>query len=141
MLCGCNLNIASVFTHTHTKSLTEWWILCKHQELDFWVEAKNSEKCLDNFRKLSPQIAPYIYAPKVYWSLSTKKLLTMEYMDGAQINDVTAIRKLGVQPHDVAKLVSTKLLYLVFSYWLQTEATIPCSDHVPMYEFKVFWTK
>ena len=71
------------------------------------VEAKNSEKCLDNFLKLSPHIAPYIYAPKVHWSLSTTKLLTMEYMDGAQINNVKTIRKLGIQPREVAKLVSS----------------------------------
>ncbi|KAI5578968.1 putative ABC1 protein At2g40090 isoform X2 [Populus trichocarpa] len=35
------------------------------KELDFLVEAKNSEKCLENFRKLSPHIAEYVYAPKV----------------------------------------------------------------------------
>lgn len=78
-----------------------------HQELDFLVEAKNSEKCLENFRKLSPHVAPYVYAPKVHWSLSTTKLLTMEFMDGAQINDVTTIKRLGLPPHEVAKLVSS----------------------------------
>lgn len=74
------------------------------------VEAKNSEKCLDNFRKLSPHIADYVYAPKVYWNLSTSKLLTMEFMDGAQVNDVKTIQKLGIQPKEVAKLVSSWVL-------------------------------
>lgn len=83
-------------------------VLSLPQELDFLGEARNSEKCLDNFRKLSPHIADYVYAPKVYWNLSTSKLLTMEFMDGAQISDVRAIQRLGVQPSEVAKLVRSR---------------------------------
>ncbi|XP_020274173.1 putative ABC1 protein At2g40090 isoform X2 [Asparagus officinalis] len=59
------------------------------KELDFLYEARNSEKCLENFRRLSPQIADAIYAPKIYWDLSTSKLLTMEFMDAAEISDVS----------------------------------------------------
>nr|GEV52882.1 hypothetical protein [Tanacetum cinerariifolium] len=33
-------------------------------ELDFLNEAKNSIRCMDNFRKLCPHIAGYAYAPK-----------------------------------------------------------------------------
>lgn len=83
------------------------------QELDFLVEAKNSEKCLENFRKLSPHIAEYVYAPKVHWNLSTSKLLTMEFMDGAHVNDVKTIQKLGIQPNEVATLVSSCRLVLL----------------------------
>lgn len=70
------------------------------------VEAKNSVKCMNNFRKLSPHIANSVYAPSVYWNLSTSKLLTMEFMDGAQVNEAKKIQQLGVRPADVAKLVS-----------------------------------
>lgn len=77
------------------------------------VEAKNSEKCLENFRKLSPHIAEYVYAPKVHWNLSTSKLLTMEFMDGAHVNDVKTIQKLGIQPNEVATLVSSSRLVLL----------------------------
>lgn len=73
------------------------------------LEAKNSEKVLENFWKLSPHIANYIYAPKVYWNLSTSKLLIMEFVDGAQVNDVKSIRKLGIDPHEVSRLVSLQL--------------------------------
>ncbi|KAG2723895.1 hypothetical protein I3843_02G168600 [Carya illinoinensis] len=86
------------------------------KELDFLVEGKNSEKCLDNFRKLSPHIADYVYAPKVYWNLSTSKLLTMEFMDGAQINDVKTIQRLGIQPNEVAKLVSQAFAEMMFKH-------------------------
>ncbi|CAJ2644043.1 unnamed protein product [Trifolium pratense] len=86
------------------------------QELDFLTEAKNSEKCLANFRNLSPHIASYVYAPKVYWNLSTSKLLTMEYMDGAYVNDVKAIKKLGIRPHELSVLVSQTFAEMMFKH-------------------------
>ncbi|KAJ4720059.1 Protein kinase [Melia azedarach] len=86
------------------------------KELDFLLEAKNSERVLDNFRKLSPHIANFVYAPKVYWNLSTSKLLIMEFMDGAQVNDVKAIRKLGIQPNEVARLVSQAFAEMMFKH-------------------------
>ncbi|XP_004240944.1 putative ABC1 protein At2g40090 [Solanum lycopersicum] len=86
------------------------------KELDFLVEAKNSIKCMDNFRKLSPHIADYVYAPKVYWNLSTSKLLTMEYMEAAQVNDLKSIQRLGIQPSDVVKLVSETFAQMMFKH-------------------------
>jgi aarF domain-containing kinase len=86
------------------------------KELDFLVEAMNSVKCMDNFRKLSPHIADYVYAPKVFWTLSTSKVLTMEYIDGAQVNDLKSIKKLGVQPSDVSKLVSQTFAEMMFKH-------------------------
>ena len=77
--------------------------------MDFLTEAKNSERCVENFHKLSPHIAKYVYAPKVYWNLSTSKLLTMEFMEGAYVNDVKTIQKLGIDLHELSTLVSSYL--------------------------------
>jgi aarF domain-containing kinase len=76
------------------------------QELDFLNETKNSEKCLDNFRRLSPQVPGSIYAPKVYWNLSTSRILTMEFTDAKEVTDVSGIKSIGVHPVDVSNLVS-----------------------------------
>lgn len=86
------------------------------KELDFLVEAQNSEKCLHNFRKLSPHIADSIYVPLVYWNLSTSKLLTMEFMDGVQIDDVKGIQRMGVQPCDVSRLVSETFAEMIYKH-------------------------
>ncbi|PIA59399.1 hypothetical protein AQUCO_00400344v1 [Aquilegia coerulea] len=94
------------------------------KELDFLLEAKNSEKCLENFRRLSPHLAAYVYAPRVYWGLSTSKLLTMEFMDAAEISDVKKIQKLGIQPKEVAKLVSEAFAEMTFKHGF-----IHCDPH------------
>ncbi|KAI3788507.1 hypothetical protein L2E82_01275 [Cichorium intybus] len=86
------------------------------KELDFLIEAKNSIKCMDNFRRLSPHIAEYVYAPMVYWNLSTSKLLTMEFVEGAEVNDLKSIKKLGLSPHDIATLVSRTFAEMMFKH-------------------------
>ncbi|CAN0909724.1 Putative ABC1 protein At2g40090 [Linum grandiflorum] len=86
------------------------------KELDFLTEAKNSERCLENFWKLSPHIAGSVYAPKVYWNLSTSKLLTMEFIDGAHVNDIKTIQKLGLQPKEVSTLVSQAFAEMMFRH-------------------------
>ncbi|KAL2333357.1 hypothetical protein Fmac_014570 [Flemingia macrophylla] len=86
------------------------------KELDFLTEAKNSERCLENFHKLSPHIANYVYAPKVYWNLSTSKLLTMEFMEGAYVNDVKNIQKLGINLHELSILVSQTFAEMMFKH-------------------------
>ncbi|KAK6929471.1 ABC1 atypical kinase-like domain, partial [Dillenia turbinata] len=94
------------------------WLLdeVRESELDFLTEAKNNEKCLENFQKLSPHVAGYVYAPRVYWKLSTSKLLTMEFIDGVQVNDVKAIQRLGLQPSEVAKLVSQAFAEMIYKH-------------------------
>lgn len=86
------------------------------KELDFLVEARNSERCLHNFQKLSPHIADRIYVPLVYWNLSTSKLLTMEFMDGVRVDDVKGIRNMGIRPYDVSKLVSEAFAEMIFKH-------------------------
>lgn len=86
------------------------------KELDFLSEARNSEKCLENFRRLSPHLADSVYAPNVHWNLSTSKLLTMEFMDGVEVTDVDAIRRLGIHPKEVSILMSQAFAEMTFKH-------------------------
>jgi hypothetical protein len=79
-------------------------IICL-QELDFLNEGRNCEKTMENFKKLSPKLAPQISVPHIYWEYSTQRILAMEFMDGVGVTDVQAIKALGLRPADVARLV------------------------------------
>ncbi|KAK4310372.1 hypothetical protein Pmani_018065 [Petrolisthes manimaculis] len=71
------------------------------QEMDFLNEGKNSERCAQELAHF-----PFVYVPKVYWDLSSKRVLTAEFMSGYKVSDVDSIKKAGLKLHDV----DTKLI-------------------------------
>ncbi|XP_038047396.1 uncharacterized aarF domain-containing protein kinase 5-like isoform X2 [Patiria miniata] len=71
------------------------------KELDFENEGRNSERCAENLQHLK-----YIYVPKVHWNLTSKRVLTMEYIHGCKVTNVEQIEEMGIAPADVdAKLI------------------------------------
>ena len=68
------------------------------KELDFTTEAHNFEKFRLNFRDID-----YIKVPKIYWELTTDKVLTMEFMEGVKITEITQEKyQEGFDPKKVA---------------------------------------
>jgi ubiquinone biosynthesis protein len=59
-------------------------------ELDYTVEARNAEKFFKQF-----QNDPTIYVPKVFWDYSTKKVLTMEYVEGIKLGELERLKQRG----------------------------------------------
>ncbi|HXH20735.1 MAG TPA: AarF/UbiB family protein [Dehalococcoidia bacterium] len=70
------------------------------KELDFINEGRNAEAIAANFAGVED-----IVVPAIYWEHTTRRVLVMEYVDGVKITDVDAIRALGVDPPDVAKVL------------------------------------
>ena len=48
---------------------------------------------------------PWLHVPRVIARESSRRVLTMEYVRGAKIDDEAAMRRLGLQPAAVAGLV------------------------------------
>ena len=67
-------------------------------ELDYIREGRNAETFKENFREDKD-----VYIPEVLWEYTTKKVLTMEYVEGIKIDDVEILKKKGYQPKDVAR--------------------------------------
>ena len=53
------------------------------RELDFFIEARNAEKFYQNFKGVKD-----VKIPKIYWDYSTKKILTMEYIEGKKLKEL-----------------------------------------------------
>lgn len=68
------------------------------RELDFKVEARNAWRFRENFRR-----HPDVYIPKVYWELTTERMLVMEYVEGAKVNDLARIEAWGLDRREVAR--------------------------------------
>ena len=66
---------------------------------------KEEEKNMIEFQELNKNV-PYIKVPKVIQKYTTHHLIVMEYIDGVKINDVSALKYLGYNPHDIAMKLS-----------------------------------
>lgn len=67
------------------------------EELDFEHEAQNLEQCGRDLRDL-----PYVYVPRVNWDLTTKRVLTAEWINGCKASDKEGIERLGLNVADVS---------------------------------------
>jgi ubiquinone biosynthesis protein len=68
-------------------------------ELDFKVEANNTQKVAENLLTL-----PEVVVPKVYKSLSTSKILTLERFEGLRVNNIPALDAAGINRKQVVDL-------------------------------------
>lgn len=70
------------------------------QELDFINEGKNAERCAEDLKQL-----PYVYVPKVNWKLTTKRILTTEFIDAVKASDVEAIKVMNLNLGDIDRKI------------------------------------
>jgi predicted unusual protein kinase regulating ubiquinone biosynthesis (AarF/ABC1/UbiB family) len=64
-------------------------------ELDFVNEGRNCERVGGNFA-----LRPDLLVPKVYWEVTSRRVLTMEFMEGVKI---TELEGTGIDRHEVAQ--------------------------------------
>ncbi len=62
-----------------------------YEEIDYVHEGKSADLFRNNFADI-----PWVKVPKVYWDLTTPRILTMEYVPGIKINDYEAIERAGI---------------------------------------------
>ncbi|MCK5278594.1 MAG: AarF/ABC1/UbiB kinase family protein [Cyclobacteriaceae bacterium] len=67
-------------------------------ELDYSIEARN----LDQFRSLYRD-DDTLYIPKPFRDLTTKKVLTSEFISGCKVNDIPTLKSWGLRPPDIAR--------------------------------------
>jgi len=81
------------------------------KEIDFTIEASNIERFGRNF-----QDDMTIYVPKVYRDYSTKKILTMEFIDGIKVSNIDAILDTGNDPKIIGNRAADLVLKQVFEH-------------------------
>jgi ubiquinone biosynthesis protein len=70
------------------------------RELDFENEAANAERMRHALASRSDVVVPVVVS-----ELSTRRLLVMAYEPGVRLTDVEGLRKLGIDPKDLARRV------------------------------------
>ncbi|MBC8527218.1 MAG: AarF/ABC1/UbiB kinase family protein [Candidatus Cloacimonetes bacterium] len=81
------------------------------KEIDFKIEATHIERFGRNF-----QDDMNIYVPKVYRNYTTKKILTMEFIDGIKVSNIEAVLKSGNDPKIIASRGADLVLKQIFEH-------------------------
>lgn len=80
-----------------------------YEELDYENEAKNAERFAANFADL-----PEVRVPRVVQTHSTRRVLTLEYIEAIKITDYAAIEQAGIDRAEVAKKLFDTYLKQIF---------------------------
>ncbi len=80
-------------------------------ELDFVREGRN----MDRFRRHFAT-DDTVYVPKVYWDLSTERVLTLEFIQGIKINDFDRLEAAGLDKKIIAANGGHSILRQVFEF-------------------------
>jgi predicted unusual protein kinase regulating ubiquinone biosynthesis (AarF/ABC1/UbiB family) len=75
------------------------------EEMNYRQEALHAERFRENFRRWKE-----VYVPKIYWAYTTERVLTMEYIHGVKVTDVEELRRRGLSPARVNRLLARTYL-------------------------------
>jgi predicted unusual protein kinase regulating ubiquinone biosynthesis (AarF/ABC1/UbiB family) len=71
-----------------------------HEEMDYSAEGRNAEKFTANFVGWTQ-----VHVPKIYWTATTSKIITMEFIRGDKVTDTDVLRGRGVSPEQINRLL------------------------------------
>ncbi|CAD7704627.1 unnamed protein product [Ostreobium quekettii] len=94
------------------------------KELDFVLEAANAEKCKRNLESPRSRVRGRVKVPEVIHNLTSKRVLTMEFIDGISVTDCEGLDALGVDTGKVAELVSQTFSEMIFVF-----GEVHCDPH------------
>jgi ubiquinone biosynthesis protein len=77
-------------------------------ELDFRIEAKNTERFCKNMEALSD-----VKIPKVHYDFSSKRVLTIEWIDGIKPSDLAGLAEYSIDPKKAAHSIARMIAYQV----------------------------
>jgi ubiquinone biosynthesis protein len=81
------------------------------QELDYRLEGRNADAFHKNFAG-----HPHVAVPKVYWSYTRSRVLTLEYLEGVQLADIDVDAWTLDQRRRLAYLVTEAWMTMIFRH-------------------------
>lgn len=75
------------------------------EEMDYVQEGRNAEVFDEKFRRWRD-----VYVPRIYWSHTSRRVLTMEFIEGLKVLEIDALKARGIEPPEVVKLIARTYL-------------------------------
>jgi ubiquinone biosynthesis protein len=80
------------------------------EELDYKIEGRNAERI-----RLNLAADPRFVVPQVFWGLTSKRVITLEYLDGIQFNQIDRLREGGYDLSALARMALEAYLRQIFT--------------------------
>ena len=90
-------------------AIVEEFAYAIERQLDFLSEARSVERFAQNFESID-----YVYTPKVLVDLSSRRILTLEFIEGIKINDLEGIESTGLDNKEIAFNIASAYLRQVY---------------------------
>jgi len=81
------------------------------QELDYRLEARNAQTFHRNFAG-----DPHVHVPRVYWTYTRARVLTLEWLDGVQLADVDDLALTLDARRDLAYRIASTWMTMIFRH-------------------------
>jgi ubiquinone biosynthesis protein len=79
------------------------------EELDYQIEGRNAERLRSNLSDDNRFVVP-----RVYWSLTSQRVITLEYLEGIQLNQIEKLRAAGYDLSSITRTTVDGYLKQVF---------------------------
>jgi ubiquinone biosynthesis protein len=79
------------------------------QELDYRLEARNADRFRHDFSG-----HPHVHVPRVYWSYTRARVLTLEFLDGTQLADVEQLAYGVDERRRLATVITEAWMTMIF---------------------------
>ncbi|XP_059210038.1 aarF domain-containing protein kinase 1 [Centropristis striata] len=88
-------------------------------ELDFLNEGRNAERMADMLAHFT-----FFKVPRIHWDLSTKRILTMEFIEGGHVNDRDYMMKHGINVNEISENLGK-----IYSEMIFVHGFVHCDPH------------
>lgn len=92
----------------HVHALAQEFAGTLRQELDFLIEAHNTQRLKENLAD-----DENVYVPEVHWDLSTHRVLVVEWVEGAKVSDPEQLAAFEVDAPAAAQVFSATMLHQI----------------------------
>jgi ubiquinone biosynthesis protein len=94
-----------------TREIVDEFARSIRQELDYRQEARNAQAFHRNFAGY-----PHVVVPRVYWSYTSQRVLTLEYLEGIQLADLEPDAWTVEQRRRLAYVIADTWLTMIFRH-------------------------
>jgi ubiquinone biosynthesis protein len=99
------------FDFVDTRQLVDEFARSIRKELDYRLEGRNAQTFHRNFAG-----SPHVRVPKVYWQYTRARVLTLEWIDGAQVADIDLAAMTLEERRELAYRITEAWMTMIFRH-------------------------